>query len=354
MPKIAASLAVLLTAVTCIGFNTARYPVVWEMLAEGDELTQSDRPDDPAAASQSEGLASSAADAESASGWQPDWQSDDDRADSTDWESTTVEPSPAYATGEDGSSYQYSDEDSYQYSDESSYSYSDEGSYESEEDPYDTNTYSSAGYDQDEWDSPGDYDPYASDEEPPASDGSGNSWYGEDEPVEQVAMRESWDETAPPETDASQMGFDPVAPQRQTTTWVSPYQGNAEDASDPHRSEAWGDEAHASREAGGGLADEPTEAAPPARYASYALGSYGDPPDTQTASPGDAADNDDAPEAGGTAPQTTLAPVKPARAGNSEVIPLPPVDEVATSAVPQAPPAGAEDAIRIYPSTGVE
>jgi len=33
MPRLAATLAVLLTVATCIGLNTALYPAVWEMLA---------------------------------------------------------------------------------------------------------------------------------------------------------------------------------------------------------------------------------------------------------------------------------------------------------------------------------
>lgn len=48
MPRIAASLAVFLAVVTCIGFNTARYPAVWEMLATPDESSQSALPKQPA------------------------------------------------------------------------------------------------------------------------------------------------------------------------------------------------------------------------------------------------------------------------------------------------------------------
>ena len=54
MPRIAAALAVLLTVVTCIGFNTARYPVVWEMVAASDGFTRSPQSEQPEAAPQPE------------------------------------------------------------------------------------------------------------------------------------------------------------------------------------------------------------------------------------------------------------------------------------------------------------
>ena len=53
MPRIAAALAVLLTVVTCIGFNTARYPMVWDMVAGSGDLTQSRQSEESAAFSQS-------------------------------------------------------------------------------------------------------------------------------------------------------------------------------------------------------------------------------------------------------------------------------------------------------------
>jgi len=53
MPRIAAALAVFLTAVTCIGFNTARYPVVWEMVASSEGSAGSQGSELPAADPQS-------------------------------------------------------------------------------------------------------------------------------------------------------------------------------------------------------------------------------------------------------------------------------------------------------------
>ncbi len=55
MPRIAASLAVLLTVAVSIAFNTVRYPVVWEMVAEGRYPAQ------PAEASEASSVSSSLA-----------------------------------------------------------------------------------------------------------------------------------------------------------------------------------------------------------------------------------------------------------------------------------------------------
>jgi hypothetical protein len=110
MPRIAASLAVLLTAVTCIGFNTARYPAVWRMLTLSEGAGAADRSDDPTASTQSVAAAEPEALAPSAPSWPSDGQADDDGTDSTDRESTAGESSPAYVSGEDGSSDDDSDE----------------------------------------------------------------------------------------------------------------------------------------------------------------------------------------------------------------------------------------------------
>ena len=194
-------------------------------------------------------------------------------------------------------------------------------------------------------------------------------------------MRESWEQTASePETNVSPSRFDPVAPQYGPTAGATSYQGYGQDAYDADRTEARNDEANGCADALTRPTDEPVEAQPSARYASYALGTYDDSPDRSPASPGDTIVRRDADEAGEVAPQSTLVPVKPATpgpdrdgplaaqpwadrhslgdrtgsAGSSEVIPLPPVDEVATVAGCEPRPAGADDAIRIYPSTGVE
>jgi hypothetical protein len=344
MPRIAASLAVLLTAVTCIGFNTARYPAVWQMVAGGDGLAQSDRSDDPAAAPQSESLAQSAAEAESAPSWRSDWQPDDDAADSTGWESTTVEPTSAYAGYEDGNSSRYSDEGSYRYSN--------------------------------------DYDTDASDDDESAAGGNHDSWESDDdERVEQLAMPESWDQTASaPDTEASQSRFDPVAPQHRPTTSGTSYHAYAEEVSDSDRTEAYGNEVTASEDAVISPTGELVKAPASARYASYPFGVYGDSPDPSPASSGDALAQHDTDEGGELVPQSTLVPVKPATtesnggeslarrpwanslslpdrvgsSGTSEVVPLPSVDEVSTVAVPEARPGVGEDAIPIYPTTMVE
>jgi hypothetical protein len=388
MPRIAASLAVLLTAVTCIGFNTARYPAVWRMVAGGDGLAQSDRSDDPAAAlpspaaPQSESLAQSPASAESAASWYSDWQSDDDQADSTDWESTMVEPNPAYASYEDGSSYHDSDESSLQYSNRNSYRYSDEGSYDSGGGWDDTNTASSPGYAQDELAGSDDYDPYPSDDDDSAASGGYESWGNDDgESVERVGMRKSSDhKTTEPERNLSQSRFDPVAPQPRPATSRTSYHGCGEHASDSDRTDAYGSEANASENAAISPSDDPVKAPAAARYASYASGTYGDSPDHSPASPGDTMIKVDAHEAGEADPRGSLVPVKPAQtdcdggeslarrpwgnslslpdrvgsSGSSEVIPLPPVDEVSRLAGSEPRPTDTEDAIRIYPTTGVE
>lgn len=50
MPRIAASLAVVVIVGVCIGFNTARYPVVWTMVANAHRLPRLDQAPRPALA----------------------------------------------------------------------------------------------------------------------------------------------------------------------------------------------------------------------------------------------------------------------------------------------------------------
>lgn len=365
MPRIAASLAVLLTAVTCIGFNTARYPAVWQMLAPADGMARSDRSDDPAtspqsvAASQLEDLAPALAIAESSSGWPSDRQSDDGRSDSTDWEPPTAKPSSPYANDgkeeeqqqqkkkrkqkkkeEEEDSYHDSGESSYQDSHDGPDRDSDESLYGSDAGSYDSETASSPAYGQDELAGADNYRADADDEDEAAAGDDDASGDSREERADRVANRESRDQTASePETNLSPSRFDPVAP-----------------------------------------ADDPVEAPTSARYASYAFGTHGDSRDASPVDSGDAPAPREAEEGGGVVPKSTLVPVKPAptasdgnkslaarpwanslslpdhvgSSGTSEVIPLPPVDEVSAVAAPEARPPGTEDAIRIYPTTAIE
>ncbi|MFH1266101.1 MAG: hypothetical protein ABIK89_10265 [Planctomycetota bacterium] len=100
MPRIAAALAVFLTVVTCIGFNTARYPVVWEMLAARDALSQSRKAEEPAGSTQPAAAPQSASFTESRPGANSTafWESSAESAETTSWESATVEPISAYSS----------------------------------------------------------------------------------------------------------------------------------------------------------------------------------------------------------------------------------------------------------------
>lgn len=51
MPRIAAALGVVVVVAACIGFNTMRYPVVWEMVAVSHQLPQTSLASEPADAS---------------------------------------------------------------------------------------------------------------------------------------------------------------------------------------------------------------------------------------------------------------------------------------------------------------
>lgn len=66
MPRFAAALAVFLTAVTCIGFNTARYPAVWDMVASNAGRAKTQQPEEPAEAAQSVAVSQSTASPQSA------------------------------------------------------------------------------------------------------------------------------------------------------------------------------------------------------------------------------------------------------------------------------------------------
>jgi hypothetical protein len=109
MPRIAASLAVLLTVVTCIGFNTARYPRVWKMVARADDPAQTALPEPSVSTPQStdaaeweETLASPGASA-------PRWESDGSpRQEAPAWESTAPEPTSP-SSYDDASCYSYDD-----------------------------------------------------------------------------------------------------------------------------------------------------------------------------------------------------------------------------------------------------
>jgi len=108
MPKIAAALAVFLTVVTCIGYNTARYPVVWEMVALSDGFTQSRRSEPPAPFPESadsppsEGLATATTPDESAPRRRSDWSSQEDSQTARD--SNAARPNSSYASYHDGGS----------------------------------------------------------------------------------------------------------------------------------------------------------------------------------------------------------------------------------------------------------
>jgi len=76
MPRIAAVLVVFATAAFCIGFNIVRYPVVWERVAAGGHIPQSD---EPAESAEAEGSALSPAgtDQYASSDWSVDAAADE-------------------------------------------------------------------------------------------------------------------------------------------------------------------------------------------------------------------------------------------------------------------------------------
>jgi hypothetical protein len=115
MPRIPAAIAVVMLVATCIGFNTARFPVVLEMAAV------------PGASSQPKGVAHSDSSTESS----------DSTSDADDSYSSSYQY--GQASDDDGSSWSDYDNDSdNSYGDSySSYAYDSRGSYDSEDDEYD-------------------------------------------------------------------------------------------------------------------------------------------------------------------------------------------------------------------------
>ncbi len=87
MPRIAASLAVFLTVVTCIGYNTARYPVVWEMVTLPDGFAQAHLPARSATDPPS-------ADTSSSEDAAPSWKSGNSPAEETPSWGAAAETSP--------------------------------------------------------------------------------------------------------------------------------------------------------------------------------------------------------------------------------------------------------------------
>jgi hypothetical protein len=106
MPRIAATLAVFLTVVTCIGFNTARYPVVWEMAAAPGDSSHADKSEQSASAAQQGVVSESTTPSQSASFSEspaPDpsseslhtsssWGADEASAGAGAWDSAGAEP----------------------------------------------------------------------------------------------------------------------------------------------------------------------------------------------------------------------------------------------------------------------
>jgi len=101
MPRIAAALAVFLTVVTCIGFNTARYPVVWEMVAASNGSSQSHESDQSVVSPQSAAASQSAtvAGPQTTEEWGSGWDSNREPAETMPRESTQAEPICALAAG---------------------------------------------------------------------------------------------------------------------------------------------------------------------------------------------------------------------------------------------------------------
>lgn len=109
MPRIAAAFAALLTAVTCIGFNTVRYPAVWDMAAVGEGGPRLHSPEQSEAAlpsvvaSLSASASRPASPAQSSPAPEPseaapaDW----DPPETAAWEPSEARPIPVYSSDGD-------------------------------------------------------------------------------------------------------------------------------------------------------------------------------------------------------------------------------------------------------------
>jgi hypothetical protein len=109
MPRIAAALAALLIAVTCIGFNTVRYPVVWDMAALVEGGPRLHAPEESETAGQSIVASLSAPASKSASIAQSSRAPDPeatargewDPPETTAWEPSVAEPIAVYSSDPD-------------------------------------------------------------------------------------------------------------------------------------------------------------------------------------------------------------------------------------------------------------
>jgi len=405
MPKIAAALAVFLTVVTCIGYNSARYPVVWEMVALSDGFTRSRRSEPSAPfpestdSPQSEGLATAASPGESAARRQSDWSSQDDSA--TARKSTTTRPSSPYASYRDGGSSYADDDSTYadeggSYADERS-SYANEGSgytdygssYRDEGRSYNDSSYDDSSYANDGPSGANDYSSYGNEgysyDDSSYADESTSDAAEKDEPAERVAMRQKPQRRAGrPEAHGSRYAVDPVAPLSGSNTsgrWDDRSAVGTGDVADEGDVSTQGLSA-AERTAG--PASEPVRATAGAKYASSPPGTVSPSSDASTYSDPDSHSTDstqEGPAGESTADATargTLVPIKPAGPGGHGCEPpggrspgdalvavasgdststcrverLPPVDQVAT--LPGARPLDPHDALPVYPSTGGE
>ena len=367
MPKIAAALAVFLTVVTCIGYNSARYPVVWEMVALSDGFTRS-RQSEPSAPfpestdpPQSEGLATAASPGGTAPRRQSDWPSQEQSE--TASKSNTARPSSTYATYRDGGSSYQDESKSY---DDSSYA-NESGS--------DANEHSGYTYDGS---SGGSEDPA-----PRQTEDRGAA--EKDKPADRVAMRQKRKRKgARNEAHGSQYAVDPVAPLQGATTSGGEDDQPAVGAGDVADEGDVSTQGLIAAERAAGPASEPVWATAGAKYASSPPGTVSPSSDASTYSDPDSHSTDSTqagPAGESTADATgrgTLVPIKPAgpdghgceppgdrspgdalvavTSGDSpstcRVERLPPVDQVAT--LPGARPLDPHDALPVYPSAGGE
>lgn len=329
MPKIAAALAVFLTVVTCIGYNTARYPAVWEMVALSDGFTRSRRSEPPAPfpesadSPQSEALATAASPGESAPRWQSDWSSREESE--TASESSAARPSPAYARHHNGSS-SHTEDDSSRANASSS----------------DANEHSGYPYDGSSGGS--------EDREPPrAEDGDAEK----DKPADRVASgqkQKGAPKGARNDAQGSQFAVDPVAPLQGSTPSGREDEHSGAGASDvagESRGDTQGSSAARTAADSTGSTDPAPEGSAGESTAVAAAGSTLVP--IQPAGP----DGHGCEPPGGASPDGALVAVDSGDSTSTRRVErLPPVDQVAT--LPGARPLGPHDALPVYPSTGVE